>query len=199
MQSIYQILEFIINFFEAFIWYRMGKIILIAVLELFNKKRNAVMIDIDQMVIKFAVVLILTNLILFLGVYFLFCNTRYLTEKTVFVILNIKKALAAEKDISFESTVVLNTLPLSDLEICSLFGNILDNAIEAAKIFDEKYIELNIKETKNAWNIQCMNSYLVSPVFEGDILKSTKNNKEVHGIGIQNIKEIVIKYGGMIY
>lgn len=283
-----------------------GKIILIALLEYINKKRNAVIIDIDQKVIKFAVVLILTNLVLFLGVYVLFCNTRYLTEEMVllyiaicviimtgfsaytlnklaksskeilkeklkvqnaeakfqlmedmsiliqnlrklrhdmndhlgviqglidigqydslksyvekiseklypandfvlisdeafFIILNIKKALAAEKDISFESTIILNTLPLSDLEVCSLFGNILDNAIEAAEISEDKYIDLSIKETKNAWNIQCINSYLISPVFEGDdILKSTKNNKEIHGIGTQNIKEIVMKYGGAI-
>ena len=50
------------------------------------------------------------------------------------LILGQKKTLAREKGIPFElQAMPLSSLPFSEREICSLFGNLLDNAVEACE------------------------------------------------------------------
>ena len=89
-------------------------------------------------------------------------------------------------------------ISIPPVEIAVLFGNLLDNAIDAAKDTSEKRIALNIQ--KNAIYL----IILVSNSIKSSVLKSNKNletskpDKELHGIGIKSIKNIVKKHNGMI-
>lgn len=54
-------------------------------------------------------------------------------------ILNSKLSLARTKDISVNATAKIpENLPISDTEFCVIFGNLLDNAIEACEKIKEK-------------------------------------------------------------
>ncbi len=109
-------------------------------------------------------------------------------------IISTKKALAEEKNIAFNSTVQIpEKLPIDATDICIIFGNTLDNAIEACEKIqtEEKHIKLSVIFEKNA--LLCKISNTIS---KGKMLsmKTTKTDKENHGFGLENIKQALSKY-----
>lgn len=115
-------------------------------------------------------------------------------------ILNSKLSIAEKMDISINvKASVPMEIPMSDVELCALMGNLLDNAVEAcAKIPSEKrFLRVYIGKIKNQFYMSVQNS-------SGGIKKlggmyiSTKSDKDSHGYGIFRIDRIAKKYGGYI-
>lgn len=127
-------------------------------------------------------------------------NDLVLTEnKTLSVLLNAKKNLAKEKKIQFSSIIATQEINMQNKDICSLLGNILDNAIEAAETSaGKKFIELAIYKSDNGCVIKCENSFGVKPVMKKGRLITRKDDVLLHGLGTENIKDIVAKYHGDI-
>ena len=88
---------------------------------------------------------------------------------------------------------------IDDVDISALFGNLLSNAFDAAKVSEEKIIELDIKvkPTQKTTIIKVINSCRERPkkTAEG-LFISHKKDKEKHGLGQKSIARIVKKYGG---
>ncbi|MGM9942427.1 MAG: GHKL domain-containing protein [Bulleidia sp.] len=84
---------------------------------------------------------------------------------------------------------------LSDLDICSLFGNILDNAIEAAKDTSNPEIYLKADRSDGFLIISEQNPFLHEPIIRDGRLISSKQ-EEGHGYGIRNMERILEKYDG---
>lgn len=86
------------------------------------------------------------------------------------------------------------------MDICSIFGNALDNAIESAVEISDKekrLIHLTVSQVKSFVMIRVEN------YFEGDVLMDsdgpkTKKDKKFHGYGIKSIKYTVNRYGGVV-
>lgn len=74
-----------------------------------------------------------------------------------------------------------------------IFGNLIDNAIEACETQSEKRIEIIVKEIKKLLIIKVINSYKGKLP---DKLSTTKKEKRFHGIGLKNVKSILEKYDG---
>ena len=82
--------------------------------------------------------------------------------------------------------------------------NGLDNAIEACMRMREKqpdaeaYITIRSFRAKNMYFIEIENSFDGTALFDKDsgFPISTKEDKEVHGIGLKNIRKCAVKYGG---
>lgn len=121
-------------------------------------------------------------------------------NKVLSIILNNKKALAIENGINFENNISVEKIELSDIELSSLFGNILDNAIEACLMVKEKerWIELTVQERADGWNISCKNPYTAAPVIQNNEFVSIKKNKEVHSIGTKALKKIIKRQKGFL-
>ena len=85
-----------------------------------------------------------------------------------------------------------------------ILNNGLDNAIEACVRMREKqpdaeaHITLRSFKAKNMYFIEIENSFDGVALFHKDsgFPISTKNDKEVHGIGLKNIRKCAVKYGG---
>ncbi len=77
-----------------------------------------------------------------------------------------------------------------------LFGNILDNAIEAAELSKEKIILMTVKLQGEYVSVCVENSY--NAEFSGAGHETAKQNKREHGYGLNNIQRIVDKYDGMM-
>ncbi len=120
-------------------------------------------------------------------------------NKTLAVLVNAKKSLAKSKNIEFDSLITASDINMKNKDICSLLGNILDNAIEAAeKTVGKKYIELMIQKTEEGCIISCENSLGAKPIMKKGKFITLKDNSFIHGLGTENIKEIVSKYQGQI-
>lgn len=88
---------------------------------------------------------------------------------------------------------------ISAIDISTLFGNALDNALEAVqKIPDseERSIHLSVCRKKNFLCINIRNPYEGNLSFHSGIPTTTKEDREFHGYGLKSIRSIVEKYGG---
>lgn len=122
-------------------------------------------------------------------------------NKILDLLLNQKKNIAEYKKIDFHITTDLfQFFPFSDSEICSLFGNLLDNAIEACEGINgrDKWIEVKVNRKNQLLFIEVENSIEKEPLMKNGKLISSKRDNGIHGYGMKNIERIVEKYDGTI-
>ena len=91
-------------------------------------------------------------------------------------------------------------LSISDFELCSIVGNLLDNAIEAIErgnIPEEKrVIQLTISHVRGMLYIECKNPADQGLVHKKDGRFITSKSESGHGRGIQNITSIAHRVHG---
>ncbi len=85
---------------------------------------------------------------------------------------------------------------ISDSDLYSLFGNLLDNAIEAVENLEEekRFINLSVKEVNGFPTVSTGNCFVSRLEFDKGLPKTTKENKDLHGFGMKSIKFICKKY-----
>lgn len=84
------------------------------------------------------------------------------------------------------------------VDVSSLFGNAIDNAIECVSRYDEekRIIRLNISPTRGFLRVRLENYCAHPPEFENGLPVTTKPDKLYHGFGVRSMKFIAEKYGG---
>ena len=90
---------------------------------------------------------------------------------------------------------------LSPAELYSLFGNMLDNAIEATrslKNLEKKVITLGVRLNAGLITIHEENYFAGEVQFEEHVPQSTKNDPLNHGYGYRSMRMIVEGHGGVI-
>lgn len=111
--------------------------------------------------------------------------------------LRYYKTLCEKSEISFSCIVNLPpSLPISDVEISILFGNLLENAYEAARQegCPEPFLSLRAKTEKDRLYLLLENRFIGSVERKGDRLISTKHDGL--GIGTQSVRSVVESYKG---
>ena len=113
-------------------------------------------------------------------------------------ILNSKLSVA--KKMNVELNVKANipeALPMSDVELCSVLGNMLDNALEACGKLPEKerFMRVYIGKLKGQLYLSVQNSAGKVRKEKGAYL-STKEGE--HGYGLFRIDRVAKKYGGYV-
>ena len=112
---------------------------------------------------------------------------------TIDTILNIKQRTAEDKGIAFIiSAEIPEKCPVSSAHFASVLGNLLDNAIEASIDEESPFVEVKIKPVKSYLMIVVSNKCTKSNIE----LKTTKSDKQLHGIGINSVKQTVKSYKG---
>ena len=118
-------------------------------------------------------------------------------------ILSEKLAMAKSKNISLEIQADCSDLGfVSDTDLCTIFGNALDNAIEACeKVEPAEDRVIRVKSESLAGNafITVTNSCVGTVDISGGIPITTKKDKSMHGIGIRSIKRTLEKYSGDLH
>ena len=87
------------------------------------------------------------------------------------------------------------SMPMEDMDVCALFGNVFSNAAEAMKDLPDRRMDIEVKHTRQELCIWIKNSIENTYI---DVEESTKKEKQKHGIGIKNMKMAVKRYGGDI-
>ncbi|MBQ3545548.1 MAG: GHKL domain-containing protein [Lachnospiraceae bacterium] len=122
------------------------------------------------------------------------------TENDAFnAIVNSKIAICNQKGIYIEIKEKRSSLKdLDAVDTGVLFGNLLDNAIEAAEKTVDKRIVVEVQTRDSYLSILITNSINDSVLRDNKELATSKSDKELHGIGIKSVEAIVKKYDGMI-
>ena len=123
-------------------------------------------------------------------------------NKVLDTVLTSKSLYCSKHDITFTCVADGTLLDFMDImDICSIFGNALDNAIECELKIEDKekrLIHVTVSQQKNFLILRFENYY------EGDLkmkegrLLTTKKEKEFHGYGIKSIRYTVSKYDGAV-
>ncbi len=105
-----------------------------------------------------------------------------------------------EKGIDFVCDVRNGSIDfLDDIDITSLFGNLLANAVEAACNSTNKYVDITVsyKPEQHVTLVSVVNSCSSAPKTDSNgLFISQKNDPVLHGIGQKSINKIVEKYDG---
>lgn len=86
---------------------------------------------------------------------------------------------------------------ISIYDINILLSNLLDNAIEGVKGCSDKEIHLNIKTEQGLLCI-CVENQYDGILYQEENRYLTRKNEDGHGIGLQNVSDIVDKYHGIM-
>ena len=115
-------------------------------------------------------------------------------------ILNQKLSEAKEKGIDVRCVILTSFQGIDNKDICNLFGNLLDNAIEAnERQKSGAWLELILEGDKKELEIICRNSTTNSVELRQNHLPVTKKDKRWHGYGTRIIGEIVKRYQGEVF
>lgn len=111
------------------------------------------------------------------------------------IIIRDKARAAKERGIDFSAVLSLSgTEFLEMLDISAIFGNALDNAIEASLNLPEEQRLITVKGNRiRDMIVISVENNAKDAVFSG---ATTKKDSFLHGFGIANMKTAVSKYGG---
>lgn len=110
----------------------------------------------------------------------------------------IKQAKKLKIKVNINVTI-RRKMKIQNMEWCILYGNALDNAIEALSKVpqDQRYLKITIKNNGNMLFTEIRNQMVGSiHVKEDQLLETSKKEKHLHGIGLKNIQDCVKKYDG---
>lgn len=113
------------------------------------------------------------------------------------VIIKDKTRIAKEKNIDFIVAIDFNNINfIEPLDISTIFGNAIDNAIEAVEKLqgEKKVIFVKAGKVNDFLSILVENNYDENEKMENR--RTSKKDTFLHGYGIQNIENAVEKYNG---
>lgn len=116
-------------------------------------------------------------------------------------ILTEKRIICEKENISMSCICDGTSLLFMDgLDLYTLLGNALDNAIEAnEKLPEEKrFLTIRIQTVKGITVIEMINPYDKHPEIVNGKIVTSKIAKDEHGFGIKSMEEITAKYDGII-
>lgn len=93
------------------------------------------------------------------------------------------------------SASVSVSLPLADTNLCALFGNALDNAMEAVAQAEEKTVIVRCEVHEGMFILQVEN--VLNEELLAD-LSTTKADKSAHGLGLPSMREIALRNSGTL-
>jgi hypothetical protein len=137
-----------------------------------------------------------------------FMNTG---NRVLDVILTTKSLQCQKKNITLNAMIdgdILTGIHVKD--ICSLFGNLIDNAIEATQMLEDvekRLITLSVRSRNQFIIVECENCSDPSSVRlkksqtrrifkRANLPATTKRDNVKHGYGLKSIAQVAEKYGG---
>lgn len=115
-------------------------------------------------------------------------------------IINFKLAKAKEKNIQYELDIKIPTdIDIEPFDVNVIFGNLLENAIEALEKCSEDHRMLKIKMEYDVGMLYIV----IENRYEHDLHQvsknkyaSSKSEKDKHGIGLESVKRSIERYNG---
>lgn len=123
-------------------------------------------------------------------------------NKVLDTLLTSKNLFCMKNHISMTSVVDGTLFDFMDvMDICSIFGNALDNAIECEKKIkdrEKRLIHVSAFSQRNFLIIRFENYCENDLIFDAELPTTTKEDSQFHGYGLKSIRYTVRKYGGEV-
>ncbi len=128
--------------------------------------------------------------------------TVWTGDETADYLINSKAAVAEATGIRFQAQVEFpRRTNIRSVDLCAILGNLLDNAIEAARQVpdqSDRTVALTIRRIHQMLVIKVENSFAAAPVQENGQLKTTKTEGGLHGWGLKSAQTAAEKYDGCV-
>lgn len=128
-------------------------------------------------------------------------NYEIINNPAVYNLINNKYKVASNLQIKMDVNVLnnINSLNIKDLELCRILGILIDNAIEATKDAENKFVSITFKydSVNNRDLVIVKNTYSNKNIDMNKIYDNgytTKKDSENHGLGLWKVMKIVNKY-----
>lgn len=119
-------------------------------------------------------------------------------NEVVNAVINAKYYEALQNDVLFILKINdLSHIKVSDEDIVTILSNLLDNAIEAAGQcdIDKRTVGIKLLYEDDVLSIAVSNSYKTElEIMEDGYMRTIKDDKEQHGLGIRNVVATLEKY-----
>lgn len=117
-------------------------------------------------------------------------------------ILTTKSLNCQEKNIQMTCVADGKALDfLNPMDICSIFGNALDNAITSAEKVEnpeKRLIHVTVSQEKSFLRIKIENSFQGELKIKNQLPVTTKADRRYHGFGVKSMKAVAEKYKGSL-
>lgn len=129
-------------------------------------------------------------------------DTVWTGEKTVDYLINSKAIAAEEQGITYQVQAEFpRHTNLRSADLCAILGNLLDNALEAARQIpdsEQRFIGLTIRRINQMLIIKVENTFFTPPEQQDGALKTSKAEAGLHGWGLKSAQTAAEKYDGMV-
>lgn len=112
-------------------------------------------------------------------------------------ILNVKKTLCKNAGIDMKCYLQTDLPVIDDFLFSIIFGNLIDNAIEAEEKEDIKEIRLSVTGDEKSIRLTIQNRISMSVLHSEKLPETSKSDKDNHGIGLKNVMDEVEKANGI--
>ena len=128
-------------------------------------------------------------------------QTVWTGDKALDYLINSKMALAEQEQIKTKVNIEYpHNTNIRSVDLTTILGNLLDNALEAAKAAPEglRFLNLTIRRINAMLIIKVENGYGSTPVQENGKLLTSKKDKAFHGWGLKSVQTAADRYDGTI-
>ena len=125
-------------------------------------------------------------------------SVSFCENKVVNSVIHSKLRMIEEENIKFSADLFIpSELPFDAVDLCAVFANGLDNAIEDCdKVREQnRFIKMTAKTEKGLLALKITNAFAGNLETKHGLPTTTKKSKD-HGFGLRSIREIVERYGG---
>lgn len=123
----------------------------------------------------------------------------YCSNSVINAVLNAKYRRGVEEGIDCRFSVDIgDMIAIKAVDICTIFANTLDNAIEAAVLAPDPAITMKARCAKGYFSYSITNTKANKVESSGSALLTSKEDKKNHGLGLSTVTSIVESYGGNI-
>ncbi|MBB5263727.1 signal transduction histidine kinase [Catenibacillus scindens] len=128
-------------------------------------------------------------------------QTVWTGDKALDYLISSKMALAGQEQIKTKVNIEYpHNTNIRSVDLTTILGNLLDNALEAAKTAPEnlRFLNLTIRRINAMLIIKVENGYGSTPVQENGKLLTSKKDKAFHGWGLKSVQTAADRYDGTI-
>lgn len=121
---------------------------------------------------------------------------QYGSSGEINAVLNDKAAIASQNQIQLDIRVSGEVPKEKSMDAAIILANLLDNALEAVSNHTDKRVILDMYERKGMYYMNVSNPIQSSVLHSNPHMKTTKRDKENHGIGINSVRNLVKQMDG---